>query len=507
MGREINFDSILALDKQIEEHERTLIQLKRTRNSLLNVSTLLPPEILGNIFRWNAIPDGEFVGLPKGSYNFLLVCHHWFEVASRTPELWGFWGDSVQDWAHRHVRCWSAPLDLVLAGDMGFGFDDRLRDAIQDRAARDAIRRVHLTTINESLLNSVISAMVVDGEETRLSSVESFVVQNNGGSAVDVSTFLSRYRFPKLRCLHLYGCRISSWDMLKSQTTALTTLNLAIFGPSHSFTLHITDSDGPSPRVPLHHLKELYLRSTFHCAFGLLNKFEIPDKMNILRLTLYESSPLDVSKTLGPFLGDHIQRRGRLPDGGLGLLAYPAPGCIDLSVGDVHKRSDPDEVVWFVEVAAVMGTQLGKDEASGLCFDLIAHIPRAQVLSLETELPILRSEELCAEMCDLTYLHLVDVDLSTWFIGPEISGPHTREGLLRGLDRIKITRPVLSGDLGVFTDFLSRRAAVGNQISSLLLSGHPHIDEDVVESIERVVGVFRHEYGDENPNNYAYHNM
>ena len=50
MGREINIDSILALDKQIEEHERALIQLKRTRNSLLNVSTLLPPEILGKIF-------------------------------------------------------------------------------------------------------------------------------------------------------------------------------------------------------------------------------------------------------------------------------------------------------------------------------------------------------------------------------------------------------------------------------------------------------------------------
>ena len=51
MDREINLDSIRSLDKQIEEYEKAIIRLKRTRNSLLNVSTLLPPEILGNIFR------------------------------------------------------------------------------------------------------------------------------------------------------------------------------------------------------------------------------------------------------------------------------------------------------------------------------------------------------------------------------------------------------------------------------------------------------------------------
>jgi len=63
MDQEINLDSVLALEKQIGEHEgheKTIIQFKRTRNPLLNVSTLLPPEILGSVFRWNVIPDGEF---------------------------------------------------------------------------------------------------------------------------------------------------------------------------------------------------------------------------------------------------------------------------------------------------------------------------------------------------------------------------------------------------------------------------------------------------------------
>ena len=150
MVREINLDSIQALEAQIQEHERTLIKLKRARNSLLNVSTLLPPEILGRIFRWNAIPDGDFGGPPKGSYNFLLVCHHWFQVASSTPGLWSFWGNSIEDWARRCARCSTAPLDLVLGQYTSHDFDDTLRDALQDRAARDTIRQVHLKNGDET---------------------------------------------------------------------------------------------------------------------------------------------------------------------------------------------------------------------------------------------------------------------------------------------------------------------------------------------------------------------
>ena len=47
--------SVRDLEKQIEEGTGDLIQLKRTRNSLLNISTRVPPEILGAIFSWSAI--------------------------------------------------------------------------------------------------------------------------------------------------------------------------------------------------------------------------------------------------------------------------------------------------------------------------------------------------------------------------------------------------------------------------------------------------------------------
>ena len=99
--------------ESIQAHETAIIKLKITRNSLLNISKL-PPEVLGNVFRWNAAPTSDFLGWVDRTHNFLLVCHHWFEVASRTPELWSFWGTTPKEWKRCCVYSKTAPLDLVL---------------------------------------------------------------------------------------------------------------------------------------------------------------------------------------------------------------------------------------------------------------------------------------------------------------------------------------------------------------------------------------------------------
>ncbi|KAF9778355.1 hypothetical protein BJ322DRAFT_494844 [Thelephora terrestris] len=124
--RPVNIKSIRAIEEQIREHETAIIQLKRARNSLLNVSKL-PAEILGDIFRWNTTLKKEFGPSEKRSHNFLFVCHHWFEVASRTPEVWSFWGSDLEDWTRRHLLHPTVPLNLVFNGDLkDYRFDDSL---------------------------------------------------------------------------------------------------------------------------------------------------------------------------------------------------------------------------------------------------------------------------------------------------------------------------------------------------------------------------------------------
>ncbi|KAF9653298.1 hypothetical protein BDM02DRAFT_1886066 [Thelephora ganbajun] len=227
MDREVNIDSIRVLGEQIKEHEGAIIKLKRARNSLLNVFTL-PPEVLDNIFCWNVTLSGDFDGLKKGSYNFLLVFHHWFEIASRTPELWTFWGNNLEDWEKRHPRsrvC--VPLDLVLdeAINMFGSFSESQRMALEDRAARDTIRRVHLQSDVDGLPASIISSLLSPSGGLRTNSLESLILYNDDQTPLGVS-FLAHSRLPKLRHLELTRCTISSWDRLTSQTTLLTTLRL-----------------------------------------------------------------------------------------------------------------------------------------------------------------------------------------------------------------------------------------------------------------------------------------
>ena len=512
MDREINLGSIRALEKQIQEHERAIVQLKRARNSLLNVSTLLPPEVLGNIFQWNVIPDGDFGGLSKGSYNFLLVCHHWFRVASGTPGLWCFWGNSIQSWAHRHARCRAAPLDLVLIGRENDRLDDTLRGVLQDRAAQDTIRRVHLKNGSAELLDSIISCIITEGEEARSNNIESFMLRNTSGLSVDVSHFFSRYHFPKLQRLDLDGYSISPWDLLKSRTASLTTLSLVTNNPprptlsqmlsilsanpnlqslqlSHDSVPNV-DSDWSSPRVRLRHLKNLHLGSNLPRVFGLANRLELPDKMDGLKLTMIGCSPSDLLQTLGPYLGNRVRRRSL---GRLRLSVYRCDNYFSIHVGDPCEG----DLTWangFVTVEGSASATLGREEADKLCFDIIAHIPLEEVVEVITTLPILHSEKLCVQMCNLTRLHLVDADLSTWFVEPDACEPHVFKDLLCGLRFVTIANPSLSGgDWSPFTNFLAHRAAVGRRVSSLSLSSYPsypRMSEGVVESIRRAVEVF-----------------
>ena len=125
MSRETNIELIGLLERRIEEGKGDVIKLKRARNSLLKIACV-PPEILGEIFSWTLVRgdptsgrNSHFDGFPEGSFNFLLVCYHWFEVASHTPQLWTFWGNTLEEWRKWHRRHPQVtPLDLVLDNNL-----------------------------------------------------------------------------------------------------------------------------------------------------------------------------------------------------------------------------------------------------------------------------------------------------------------------------------------------------------------------------------------------------
>ena len=450
-----NIDSIRVLDEQIREYERTVIELKRTRNSLLDISKF-PPEVLGNIFHWNVIRKGDFGGLDKRSHNFLAVCHHWFEVASRTPEVWSFWGNTTKDWNRWYRRSGTAPLDLVLSGNYDGGFDDEdsldedLCNALKDRATRDAIRCVHLRADYSTLIGDIINELTTGDEELRSNSMESLVLWNlDSTDPVDVSRLFTHYRFPRLQRLKLADCTISSWDHLSSRTSILTTLELDFADRSRTLTtsqllsvlasnptlqrvalfrraVPDDDSGESSFRVQLHQLKELCLGGILQHILKLLNRLDHPRNLDTLNLTLHSCGVMDISRTIGPYLRDHLQRRDR-PQDGLNLLAPregPHPSQITLHIGNARriKFSAPSraEITTFVRVRVLLSRAPHEEVLQTAALDLTTYVPREEVAHFRMYHKIAARVDMYTQFPNLRALSFANISLPAAFPNPNL---------------------------------------------------------------------------------------
>ena len=526
MSRETNVHSIRALERQIE--------VKRARNSL-NIYVCTPPEILGRVFAWGLVQQAyhpqayrpphsrDFAGLQKGSYNFLLVCHHWFEVASCTPELWGFWGNTLQDGKKRHHRSTATPLDLVLDGgksNPGVLFDKSLQDAVGNRVVQDTIRKVHLKSRDCGTLTSIVSSLTPKGEGCRNENVESIVLKNKGSTSVDVSNFFARSRLPRLSLLDLSGeIRISSWDHLASRTTHLTTLSLKIYTSPPSPALAASQlfsilarnpnlqelvlfgvalpnvSNGSTFKVPLHDLKILSLAGEFHQLFGLLHRLILPETLDRMDLTGSGSTAEDVSQTLVPYMRDYFQRDTRFQDM-LEVTIHSIPGSISISVTvewDGTREQDTPYVALNVCAAAETFPPGVRER---LLVDLFVPIPGEHVSHFRADTDLKLPEELFFMMPNIMMFHLADVELSEGFLMPNPDGPYADMILLPALEHLSL-RDVLpiDDDWSPLTTFLANQTSDGRNVSLEIIGDISHMGPEVVKEINNLVKDFVYEGG------------
>ena len=514
MGPEINIVSIRSLEKQLEEGTGDAIQLKRARNSLLNVTTLIPPEILGYIFRWNVIPGGDYpyIGeVRRGSYNFLLVCHHWFEVASRTPELWSFWGNSLEQWSRRYNKSARAtPVDLVLKRYHERGsltnIIEPLRDALRERIALDTIRSVHLQRRAKILLTSILSLLTPDGEEIRDTSIEAITLRY-----VDVSDFFARYRFPKLRYLNLScGIGMTSWEHLGLRTTALTTLFLSLSEtprpPTTSQLLSILASnprledltlyesaiprdnpDGSTYQVPLRHLKNLTLARDFHSVFQLLPRLGHPESMDEMALTVHLCTVEEVLGTFGPYLRDYLLRDGRFRDG-LGIFVDSDNYSITIQARTISGDECPPQTVTFATFTAGLTMSLSTSAEDKLCIDLVAYTPREHVVYFGGTLNMAAVKEIAPTIPGIKQLHLMGAPLGYRFLEPDRDGPLANTKLFPLLQQVHLNAAVPEDDdWSPLISYLTHQTSGGQAISLALTGGRYHICKSVMKEMEGLV--------------------
>ena len=481
MGRGINTDSILALDKRIEEMTAELTQLKRSRNSLLN-SARISPEILGHIFCLSAIPgaaDSHFSGLRKDSYNFLLVCHHWSEAARRTPELWGFWGNRFEDWKRQHRRPGTSPLDLVLdeANREVGSFDKALQEALRKYAARDAIRKVHLRGEDIKLLTTIVSTLTPEDDGARDSGIESIVLNGLGGAfcslrksdpgvtvvpsfGVDASDFFSRYRFQKLRTLSLSGCfNISSWAWacLKSHAMVLVNLSLSNTPLFTSQILSLLASNpnlrtlvlvlpkvkenrksGSKPRVLLRRLEKFTLKGEPNRVFRILHRLELTGVDHTI-LDFHSRMSDEVREGIVPRILDYLHRDPRFGDR-LGIFvlvegdSFEIRACV-IGAGyhgpDRLPRHGPPYATFLIRLGVSNPAEMRK-----LHIDTLGLLPQENIVYFETDLPMAVTKEMVVAMPNLETLYLVGAQVSDGFLLPNPNGPNARKKLLPSLRRL-----------------------------------------------------------------------
>ena len=521
MGPEANINSIRALEKQIKEGKGDIIKLKRDRNSLLNISTRVPPEILGDIFSWNLVRKRRFQGLRKGSYNFLLVCHHWFEVASNTPELWGFWGNTLQDWKKCHHRSGAAPLDLVLEeveSNPGVLFDESLRDAIRSRVVQNTIRQVHLSSNDHDILTSIISSLTPDGEGGRNENIESILLETDGFTTLDVSNFFIRSLLPRLRSLDLYGrIRISSWNRLAPKNTLLTALSLNIdMSPSlpaitaaQLFSILVSnpklqklslsraaipnDADTSTFKAQLPNLYSLTLAGGSRRIFGLLRQLVLQEALDDMLLSGSNSTAEDVSQTLAPYMQDYFQRDPRF-HGRLGVSFPSSPGVISISIGVVHTRTT---MVAFGSpwVSLRITTNLTpSDTLDRLFVSLTTLIPKERVVSFKASFNAWPPEEVFFVMPYIEVLHLSHLPLSEGFLQPNPHGPHANRKLFPSLRSLCLEDVVFQNkdDWSHLVTYLAHQTSDGQTISLKVVGNFPRDCPEIMDGIRSLVKDFTH---------------
>jgi hypothetical protein len=513
MGREVNEVDIRKLEKKIEEGMGNAGRLKRARNTLLNISIRVPPELLGYIFLCIVGDHNRLHSLHGACYRFLFVCHRWYHVARSTPELWTFWGHKLAHWLSRFDRSGALPVDLTLSGFRGgstFPVCRPLLAALRDHAERDIVRSLNLWSERKGVLTEVLEALTPDENQLRVSSLQTMALRY-----VDASAFMARTRFPRLTYLNLAsGTHVTDWPTIANHTMALTTLALTLENddvpslPSipellcllgrnpHLCNVTISclwtvriEEHSPIGPIPMHALKKISIEGGHRSVYHLLRRLHCPQSIDHMFLTTAKSGPRQILDTLGRAVRQHLRHERKFRSD-LGIELHCLSDYIQLQASDTTQSADRMQRRTFATFQAHLSEDMDYDEYVQLCRDLMACVPTEEVVYFGGEMAMDIVKQLASMLPNITDVHLVDVEVQTGFLQPDEGGINTK--LFPSLQNLCLEDvfPLERGSWQPLREYVAQQTAEGQQISLTIIAPHGHICGTVLREIRALVTVF-----------------
>ena len=520
------------MDEQIEESDRKLIELKHARNSFTNKFLRVPVEIIGHIFV-SIITRGEvpyFQLVKKGSYNFRLVCRHWSEVASKTPELWRFWGITLKGWEGLCHRA-GPPVDLVLAMHKSgqaetslsvsaelLSLSIPLSGELKDRANQDMIRRIHLMSDIPDILGSILSCVTPDGEDVQEKSIESFVIRMPSMPIPEeLSNFFARLRLPLLRHIDIYGIpEAPLWHHIKSALigTQLTNLSLRPQESSLPLTMpqllsilranpnlqyltlfgvlprKIEDIEIPGPR--LSHLRKVYLDGNFGSVLQLLKLLESPTLLDSMELIMEDAILSDIHQMFIPYMKEFFQCHDRFKEP-LEVSTETTNNSILVRVfpTSCHRKAGLRISPW-AEFSTYIIDQVDKLDLRHLAVDLIKCVPQEHIGSLVMEYTPEIPEDFFSAMPELNFLGLKYAELSDGFMRVDSDGQPSGWEPLPSLQSLHLAQAIVEDDNWQPLITYLEHQCPDDQTLSLYVNSVSVIPNDIYNQIQGLVGEFEY---------------
>lgn len=522
LSSEANAHTIQSLEAQIQHHGKETIRLKRLRNSLLNVSVCLAPEILGYIFWWRVISGVSASGKISGNtFNFLLVCRYWFDVAVSTPSLWAFWGTSLRECVVFHRYSGAVPLYLNL---LDVNSDREIRDArgvLEDLSVQRRILHLHIHAPSGALAK-ILFFMSTPHPEVD-SQIESLILMVEGPwsnehpeGLPDITNFLNANSFPELRLVRLRGCSLR-WESLILRTSGLTHLFIhaaerskrptvlelaSLFARNSALeeidlsleVVLIPDGSWPSVSISilLPHLRRLVVHGNATGYAQLLNLLRFSNKLKHVKADLLlDGIVVDVAAALTPFLPNLFLAS---PPSNLAIHIVYALVGLSINVSRSGERGDAEDFLMLRISSLDMGFW---EVAPTLPEEVARRLPTANVtsLSIRRYSPMFRQDfrrlfQMVSAVQEFRATDSAIGDVVQVLASPPSTGdggdatplPYLHTIRLKDINFASTSHVGLPISLG---QLLEQRHRDGLPLSKLSMTYCPHISSDVCSGFAR----------------------